>query len=395
MLSLKVPPRWTRPCSVLIGCRGESHLRCKTVVGCLWPPFPRNIYTNTNTHTPPQYHRQRRQASRIVVTGHNKTMFNPLQGWKSEPAPRHQGYSAFVNGHWRSFASPAKNVVDGSNTPTRFSVWSWNIDFKLDVPVARMRAALNHVRSLVASQDGTPCIIMFNEMVASDLDVIADDEWVRENYNVTDLTGENWDFHDFPPGFGYGTCILVPKVLPIKAVFRVYYPNSSMQRDALFVDIAIPRDKVLRVCSTHLESLVARPPKRPAQLATAARFLHQAHLGILAGDLNAIERFDWTLHKENRLKDAYLETGGKQGDEAGATWGLMGRSNDRQRYGTSRMDKVLFCGKAALLDYGTFGLDVEVEDEADRQKLKRSWGLAKAWVTDHLGVRAEFQLEEV
>lgn len=45
---------------------------------------------------------------------------------------------------------------------------------------------------------------MFNEMVASDLDVIADDEWVRENYNVTDLTGENWDFHDFPPGFGYG-----------------------------------------------------------------------------------------------------------------------------------------------------------------------------------------------
>ncbi|KAK4202634.1 Endonuclease/exonuclease/phosphatase [Triangularia verruculosa] len=322
-------------------------------------------------------------------------MFNPLQGWRSDPAPFHQGYSAFVDGKWKKFDSPTKTIVDGSNTPTRFSVWSWNIDFKLDVPIARMKAALKHVQSLVASQGDTPCIIMFNEMVASDLELIGDDPWIRQNYNVSDLTGEHWNYPNFPPGFGYGTCILVPKVFPIKAVFRVYYPNSAMQRDALFVDIAIPRDKVLRVCTTHLESLVARPPKRPAQLAAAAKILHQAHAGILAGDLNAIERFDWTLHEDNKLKDAYLETGGKSGDEAGMTWGLMGRSYERERYGLSRMDKVLFCGKTAVLDYGTFGLDVEVEDEVDRQKLMASWGLQKGWVTDHLGVRAEFQIEEV
>lgn len=41
-------------------------------------------------------------------------------------------------------------------------------------------------------------------MVVFDLDVIVDDEWVRENYNVIDLIGENWDFYDFFFGFGYG-----------------------------------------------------------------------------------------------------------------------------------------------------------------------------------------------
>ena len=34
------------------------------------------------------------------------------------------------------------------------------------------------------------------------------------------------------------------------------------------------------------------------------------HGGVLAGDLNAIQPFDYTLHAENDLKDAYLESDG-------------------------------------------------------------------------------------
>lgn len=197
----------------------------------------------------------------------------------------------------------------------------------------------------------------------------------------------------FISDFVQGTCILIPKTLPIKAVFRVRYDNSEMQRDGLFVDISLPDNKTLRVCATHLESLVARPPIRPGQLATAAKFLHQADIGILAGDLNAIEPFDQTLHLENNLKDAYLERGGQEGDEAGMTWGQMAFKWQRERFGLTRMDKVLFCGQVELLNFGTFGMGVEVEDEADRQEMViKLDGLEKAWVTDHLGIRADFSV---
>lgn len=186
--------------------------------------------------------------------------------------------------------------------------------------------------------------------------------------------------------------MLVPKSMPINHVFRVHYENTSMQRDALFVDVALPQGKTLRLCSTHLESLTARPPKRPSQLATAARYLHRAHAGVLAGDLNAIEPFDRTLHADNGLKDAYLETGGREGAEAGMTWGQMAGAPQRDRFGLSRMDKILFCGGVAVAEFKTFGLDVEVESEADRVELTSSaqWGLEKGWVTDHLGVQGDF-----
>lgn len=184
--------------------------------------------------------------------------------------------------------------------------------------------------------------------------------------------------------------MLVPQCLPIKDVFRVYYENTEMQRDALFVDVALPGDKTLRLCSTHLESLAARPPRRPEQLTTAARYLHEAHAGVLAGDLNAIEPFDLTLHVENRLKDAYLELGGEEGAKWGTTWGHMSRKSDKYR--AKRLDKVLFCGDLELEGYETFGMDVQIEDEELGQDLTILADLKKPWVTDHVGVKGDFRI---
>jgi tyrosyl-DNA phosphodiesterase 2 len=166
-----------------------------------------------------------------------------------------------------------------------------------------------------------------------------------------------------------------------------------MQRDALFVDIPLPSSLILRLCTTHLESLCAVPPKRPAQLAAAASHLRQAHAGILAGDLNAIEEFDKTLPSECGLKDAYLESGGVEGDEGGMTWGQMAWRGERRRWGLSRMDKVLFCGGVRLVGFERFGMDVVVEEEEAARELVEGRGLEKAWVTDHLGVKAEFVVE--
>lgn len=164
-----------------------------------------------------------------------------------------------------------------------------------------------------------------------------------------------------------------------------------MERDGLFVDIASGKEQVFRFCNTHLESLVADPPRRPAQMTIAAQFMNAptVHASFLAGDLNAIEPFDRTLHSDNDLKDAYLELGGKEDSDDGYTWGQQAQTRLRVMFGCSRMDKVFYCGKVNIAKLERIGVDVEVEAEEDKQLLKQQ-GLEKGWVTDHLGLMAEF-----
>lgn len=164
-----------------------------------------------------------------------------------------------------------------------------------------------------------------------------------------------------------------------------------MERDGLFVDLNL-NGKRVRVCSTHLESLVAKPPKRPGQLAQAAEFMHQAEASILGGDLNAIEPFDKRLHNDNGLTDAYLSRGGEEDAQSGMTWGQMAPTMQREQFGLSRMDKLLFCGAADVEFFETFGMDVVVESRELQQQLIHEEGLEKGWVTDHLGVRGDFVL---
>lgn len=177
----------------------------------------------------------------------------------------------------------------------------------------------------------------------------------------------------------------------VAKVFRVHYEDTAMERDGLFIDI-FNGDKITRICSTHLESLVADPPKRPSQLATAAKFMHEADASILGGDLNAIQPFDKTLHSDNDLKDAFLEHGGVEDDKNGMTWGQMAATRERQRFGLSRMDKLLYCGTLQLEYFATFGLDVCVDDASLGSKMIEEEGLDKPWVTDHLGVRGDFRI---
>ncbi|CAG9951787.1 unnamed protein product [Clonostachys rosea f. rosea IK726] len=273
-----------------------------------------------------------------------------------------------------------------------FTVLSWNIDFVRILPGERMRAALDHLRPHVngnVSSEHEPDIdhkiIMLNEMTDSDLQIIQSQDWIQQEFQLTDISSEYWESDV------YGTCMLVPKSMAITDVFRVHYTQTNMSRDALFVEVYL-RGKKVRLCTTHLESLVARPPLRPRQLAEAARHLHNADAGILGGDLNAIERFDRNLHTLNNLKDAYLETGQEEGSEAGMTWGQMAATSSRNRHGLTRMDKILYCGDIQLQGFETFGTDVQVTDEVDRQLLIEEEGLEEGWATDHLGVKAKFLL---
>ena len=124
----------------------------------------------------------------------------------------------------------------------------------------------------------------------------------------------------------------------------------------------------------------------------AAKYMHEVDASILGGDLNAIEPFDKRLHTDNNLLDAYLVSGGKEDDETGMTWGQMASTKERNKFGLSRMDKLLFCGTVKLEEFETFGLDVLVKDASIGKQMMEEDGLEKPWVTDHLGVRGDFRL---
>lgn len=270
---------------------------------------------------------------------------------------------------------------------------TWNIDFMLPLASARLQAALSHLKGVLFPSSSTtlatPTVLFFQEMLASDLRLLQRTPWIRDHFHLTDVDRTYWE-----SGY-YGTCTLIDRRLLVKDVFRVHYTHTRMERDALFVDILAGEEKLLRFCNTHLESLVADPPRRPAQMTIAAQYVHAptVQASFLAGDLNAIQPFDRTLHSDNGLKDAFLELGGKEDTEEGYTWGQQAQTTSRETFGCSRMDKVFYCGDVKLKKLERIGIDVEVETEEDKEVLKGQ-GLEKAWITDHLGLMADFALSE-
>ena len=186
--------------------------------------------------------------------------------------------------------------------------------------------------------------------------------------------------------YDHGTVTLVDNRLIVLGVFRVYY-KSQFGRDGLFVDLNVgPEKMVLRLCNTHLESLISKPPLRPEQIALAGRYLHadNIHAGVLAGDCNAIQPFDKTLHVENNLQDAFLALGGQEGQDEGLTWGYQSHEYSMKKYGPSRMDKVLFCGKIAVDGLERIGIGAKVEGSKRKELRELTEGLD--WITDHYGL---------
>lgn len=169
-----------------------------------------------------------------------------------------------------------------------------------------------------------------------------------------------------------------------------------MDRDALFIDLSLGADgKLIRLCNTHLESMALEPPFRPLQMQLVARHLHDqsVHAALVAGDFNAIQPADRTLHVDdgNGLQDAFLQLGGKEDTDEGFTWGQQAATRFREQFGCSRMDKVFYCGSFRPLKFERFGQDVLVDEEEESKKIVEL-GFDKPWVTDHLGVRAEMEI---
>ncbi|KAI8631696.1 endonuclease/exonuclease/phosphatase family protein [Xylariaceae sp. FL1651] len=293
---------------------------------------------------------------------------------------------------WQAVSS-ADNAAEGSKDIRRLALFSWNIDFMLPFAKSRMDAGLAELQTRVgALPAGTAAVVFLQECVAEDLDTVGEKAWVRDGFYRTDVNTSAW------ASGHYGTTTLVDRRLGVKGAFRVHYAKTRMERDALFVDVVFKQagkeakeeEKTIRFCNTHLESLALEPPYRPPQMAVVAKFMHEdeVHGALAAGDFNAIQPFDRSLHDDNNLKDAYLELGGKEDSEEGYTWGQQAATELRNLYGCSRMDKVYMCGGLKIEKFERFGGDVEVDDMGERAEIAKL-GFEKGWITDHLGVFAE------
>ncbi len=305
---------------------------------------------------------------------------------RSEPSDPEQvqPYYAFSSSKWQPITTPSPQPT---SLPSPIKLITWNIDFQSPNKTQRITAALAYLHTLISALPSTvPAIMFLQEMVDTDLEIIKSTPWLQSDFHITDTTSENWAHH-------YGTTTLIDKRLPIASVFRRRY-ISEMGRDGLFVDIK-DTVKCIRFCNTHLESLIARPPLRPAQVKLASRYLHEADAGVVVGDFNAIEEFDRSLHGENGLRDAYLEDGGVEGEEGGWTWGMQSGAVGR-KYGCSRMDKVLFCGEVEVggLERIGEGMKVRVDEEGEEEAAaeEEELGDGEQWVTDHLGLMADLHV---
>ncbi|KAJ0414883.1 Endonuclease/exonuclease/phosphatase [Aspergillus carlsbadensis] len=274
---------------------------------------------------------------------------------------------------------------------TNIALFTWNIDFMLPFAEARMRPALAHLDELTSSLPANTAVVIFlQECTSSDLSTIANTPWIQERFHITDLDHSAWATGH------YGTTTLIDARLSISSAFRVHYAATRMDRDAFFVDVRV-NEKKIRLCNTHLESMALEPPFRIPQMQLIAKYMHDTSVdgAITAGDFNAIQPFDRTLHidNDNNLKDAFLELGGKDDTPESYTWGQQAATALRERFGCSRMDKVYFCGGVKVLKLERFGADVLVDGEVEAKTIL-GLGFDKAWVTDHLGVRAELEVAE-
>jgi tyrosyl-DNA phosphodiesterase 2 len=324
-------------------------------------------------------------------------------------------------------------------------VVSWNIDFMAPGREQRACAAMDHLRNTFGPKP-PPIAVMLQEVHAKSLSGILEHPWVRDNFAVSntedpqsntedpqsdteDLQSDTEDPQsdtedlqsDIAPQ-SYFTIMMVSKHIETEKWFRVPF-ESNMERDALFVDIPLSplngeegtRKNILRLCTTHLESLLVGETLRPRQLAQISALLKSptptARIvgGVVGGDMNSILPSDQEIHKapEIDLRDVWEDippppipprTPGKKdltfGRARGATWGYQGKSRSRKRldkfFYTGLVDTVMLeeahdrAGKVGRLGIGERTKVTAMEIESTDVHFTKSGKVVEKLVKEHL-----------
>lgn len=189
--------------------------------------------------------------------------------------------------------------------------------------------------------------------------------WIQENCRVIGLKPPKILQNAIPRSAKYFTLITTPKSLKLAQCFRLRMP-SEMGRDALFVDVPLcpssyastaQRSDVLRLCTTHLESLEEGAQLRQRQLEMISQYLREDTdhsnivAGLVGGDMNAICDSDHDMHRQSCLEDAWEEMSFEYhttseyeqldlsfGHLDGHTWGYQ---SHEPKWSPARLDKFM------------------------------------------------------
>ncbi|RSL79824.1 hypothetical protein CEP52_017474, partial [Fusarium oligoseptatum] len=208
------------------------------------------------------------------------------------------------------------------------------------------------------------------------------------------------------------TLMMIPRHLRISNCFRVPFVSKS-ERDVLVVHLSVSENEgpsepkgILRLCTTHLESLDLGYEYRFRQLAALSALLkselvqgRKVYGGLVGGDMNSTLASEHDDHRnpDIDLKDVWEDELAPAppalrpfykdftyGKALGNTWGYQSKGRLYQDYG-SRLDKFLYTGPIE-----TFPVR-EAQDITGRLGrfgigLKTRVGLNDVWVSDHFGI---------
>jgi tyrosyl-DNA phosphodiesterase 2 len=302
-------------------------------------------------------------------------------------------------------------------------VVSWNIDFSNPMPKTRV-AALVHYLQKSFGNNPSELVILLQEVTRLSAQQIMRTKWVQDNFIVIGHEPPRTLQSGIPREAKYYTMVMTPRNLKLQNSFRLPLP-SEMGRDALFVDLNLCSSKgrpnstkeVLRVCTTHLESLQEGYSLRAQQLNLISHNLDAAEdklriiAGIIGGDMNAIHHSDRTLHQHLGLKDVWddqvpwegkltrsIKENSSYSQACGHTWGYQSKSTE---FFPARLDKFFYrgCVKTANLT-NTQGavepvrrLGVGLAIDISPQKLSQGHQILglegerqNLWVSDHYGI---------
>jgi tyrosyl-DNA phosphodiesterase 2 len=335
--------------------------------------------------------------------------------------PHH--YSIRAN-DWLPFGDVTGQAVLDQGSLLR--VVSWNIDFMAPGRGERASAAMDHLEETFGDLS-SPLVIMLQEVHIKSLPVILEHPWIRRNFILSNSAAPQ----------RYFTIMMVSRDVRTENWLRVRLP-SKMERDILAVDIPISYTaigsrssrKVLRLCTTHLESLWESEGKelRPRQLALISALMKSTQVvgGLVGGDMNHISALDSISHKadEVNLYDVWednpppvipvlkpFQRDLTLGRARGNTWGYQSQNAKARR---QRLDKFFYTGAVELIalteikdlagKIGRLGIGLKTKVEVweistgdrydkmhtyDKKGVFRGIGAFKevdAWVSDHFGI---------
>ena len=374
------------------------------------------------------------RAARAAFSRCYSSMKTPTQlGWTSfdcdsmsaVPLPQNSPSPQVIKPHtfeggslsWQPIQSDPGQAGFGRGRLLR--IVSWNIDFMTIGRGRRAEAAMNHLKDRFGMSP-LPLVIMLQEVHSQSLTSLLAHPWVRENFALSNIEAPE----------RYFTIMMVSKNLQSRKWFRMPL-FSAMRRDALIVDIPISASgekpgqlsQILRLCTTHLESLYEPEgsEKRPLQLAQISALLKapptpctRIVAGLLGGDMNPMTPVDFASHraKDVDLYDIWEETPPPPipslkpfqkdltfGRARGNTWGYQSnKANCRKR-----MDKFFYTGSMDMValnevqditgKVGRLGIGVKTRVEALETELK-GWRVRKGKMINYTYIQHSDPLKE-